>query len=95
MYYIVLQVPCSLVIACCKRADFLALLCVLFSFVFVTFRYGVLGLVWYLIESIIDLCLFLYFLITNIKFTDLLFVVEVYFTNGSLLDFGQIMVMIY
>ena len=82
-------------IACCERADFLTLLCVLFSFVFVTFRYGVLGLVWYLIESIIDLCLFLYFLITNIKFTDLLFVVEVYFTNSSLLDFGQIMVMIY
>ena len=45
--------PYSLVVTCLERADLLALLCVLFSqCVFVTFPYGVLGLVWYLIVSI-------------------------------------------
>ena len=39
----------------------LALLCVMFSCVFVTFSYGVLGQVWYLIVSIPDFCLLLYF----------------------------------
>ena len=45
-----------------ERADQLALLCVMFSCVFVTFPYGVPGQVWYLIISIPDLCLF-YFLL--------------------------------
>ena len=45
----VLSVPCSLVVTCWERADLLALLYVMFSCVFVTFPYGVLGQVWYLI----------------------------------------------
>ena len=46
---LVLSVPSSLVITCCwERADILALLCVMFPCVFVTFPYGVL---------IPDLCL--------------------------------------
>ena len=57
----VLSVPCSLVITCWDRADLLALLCVMFSCVFVTFPYGVLGQLWYLIVFIPDLCLLLYF----------------------------------
>ena len=36
-------------------------MCVIFSRVFVTFPYGVPGQVWYLIVSIPDLCLLLYF----------------------------------
>ena len=63
--YAVLSVPCSLVITCWKRADPLALLCVVFSCVcvfFVTFPYGFLGHVSYLIVSIPVLCLPLYFL---------------------------------
>ena len=44
-----------------KRADVLALLCVMFSCVFVTFPYGNLGQVWYLIVSIPDLCLIPYY----------------------------------
>ena len=36
-------------------------MCVIFSCVFVTFPYGVPGQVWYLIVSIPDLCLLLYF----------------------------------
>ena len=59
--YTVLSVPCRLVITCCERADLLALLCVMFSCVFVTLPYGVPGQVWYLILSIPDLCLFSYF----------------------------------
>ena len=39
-----------------KRAGLLALLCVMFSSVFVAFSCGVLGRVWYLIVSIHDLC---------------------------------------
>ena len=42
------------------RAD-LALLCVMFTSVFVTFPYGVLGQVWYLIIWIPDCCLLPYF----------------------------------
>ena len=42
-------------------SNFLALLCVMFSCVFVTFPYDVLGQVWYLIVLIPDLCLLPYF----------------------------------
>ena len=61
LYYIVLTVPCSLVITCWERPDLLALLCVMLSCVFVTNPYGVSGQVWYLIVSIPHLSLLLYF----------------------------------
>ena len=44
-----------------ERTDLLALLCVMFSCVFVTFPYGGLGQEWYLIVLIPDLCLLPYF----------------------------------
>ena len=50
-----MSVSCSLVITCLERADFLALLYVKLSCVFVTSPYGVLGQVWYLILSISDI----------------------------------------
>ena len=56
-YHIVLSVPCSLVMASLDKADLLALLCVKFSCAFVTFSYGFLGLIWYLVVLIPDLCL--------------------------------------
>ena len=43
LYHDVLSVSCSLVITSCERADLLALLCVMFSCVFVTFPYSVSG----------------------------------------------------
>ena len=61
--YAVLSVPSITsgpVITCKERADLLALLCVMFSCVFVTFPYGVSGQVWYLTVSISDRCLPLY-----------------------------------
>ena len=61
LYYAVLYVLCSLMITCWERADLLALLCVVFSCVFVTFHDGVPGQLWYSILSIPDLCLPLYF----------------------------------
>ena len=57
----VLSVPCRPVIASWERTDFFALLFAMFPCVFVTFPYGDLGQVCYLIESIHYLCLFLYF----------------------------------
>ena len=57
--YAILSVPCSLVINCLERADLLAILCVMFSCV-VTFPYGVPGQVWYLIVTILDICLLIY-----------------------------------
>ena len=57
----VLSVPCSFVVTCLVRADLLALLYVMVSCVFVTFLYGVLGQVWHLIVSILDLCILPYF----------------------------------
>ena len=56
-----LSVHCSPVVTCWERADHLALLCVIFYCVFVTFLCGVLGRVWYLIVSISDLCPLTYF----------------------------------
>ena len=44
----VLSVQCSLVVTCWVTAGLLALLYVMFSYVFVTSPYGVLGKVWYL-----------------------------------------------
>ena len=56
----VLSVSCSLVVTCWERADLLALLRVMLSFIFVTFPYIVLGQVWPLIVSIHDFCLLPY-----------------------------------
>ena len=61
VFHDVLSVPCSLVVTCWKRVNLLALLYVMFSCVFVSFRNGVLGQVWYLIASIPDLSLLPYF----------------------------------
>ena len=61
-YHTVLSVPCSHVVTCWERADLLALLYVMFSCVFVTFPYGVLGQVWCLIVWIPVLCLLSYFM---------------------------------
>ena len=49
-----MSVSCSLVVTCCERADFLTLLYVMVSHAFVTFPYGALAQVRYLIP---DLCL--------------------------------------
>ena len=62
----VLAVHYSLVVTCWERANLLALLCVMFSCVFVTFPCGVLGQVWYLIVLIPDFCLLPYFHIGQI-----------------------------
>ena len=59
--YTILSVPCSFAVTCWERAELLALLCVKFSCAFVTFPYGVLGQVWYLMVLIPDLCLLPYF----------------------------------
>ena len=56
-----MSVSCSLVVIFWGRADLLAFLYVMFSCVYVTFPYGVLGQVWNLIVSITDLCLLPYF----------------------------------
>ena len=53
----VLSLLCSCVVMCWERALFY----VLFSCVFVTFQYDVLGQVWYLIVSIPDLRLLPYY----------------------------------
>ena len=52
-----LSVLCNRVVSCWERAYLLALLHVMFNCVFVTFPFGVLGQVWYLIASISDICL--------------------------------------
>ena len=55
--HVFLSVLCGLVVTCLERADLLALLCVMFYCVFVTFPCGVMGQVWCFIVSISDLCL--------------------------------------
>ena len=61
----VLSDPCGLEVTCWERDDFLALLCVMFSCVFVTFPCGALGRVWYLIVSTPDICIPIYFYTHN------------------------------
>ena len=58
---------CSLVVTCWERVDFLALMYVMLSFVFVTFPYGILGQVGYLIVSIPYLWLLPYFVFCQIS----------------------------
>ena len=48
------------VVTCWERADLLALVCGVYC-EFVTFPFGFLGQVWYLIVSIPDLCTLTYF----------------------------------
>ena len=51
------SVHCYLVVTCWERADLLALVCGVYCD-FVTFPFGILGQVWYLIVSIPDPCFF-------------------------------------
>ena len=57
----VMSASCSFVVACWESADLLAVLCMMFPCAFVTFTFGVLGHMWYLIVWIPDLCLLSYF----------------------------------
>ena len=59
--YIVMSVLSCVVVNCREKADLFTLLCVKFSCVLVTFPYVVSGQIWYLIVSIPELCLLLYF----------------------------------
>ena len=56
------SVHCCLVVTCRESADLLAFVCDVYC-VFVTFPFGILGLVWYLVVSIPDPCCLSYFYI--------------------------------
>ena len=55
MFHVCLRYTVQPLITCLERAHLLAVLCVMFHCVFVTFPYGVSGTAWYLIVSIADL----------------------------------------
>ena len=59
--YTFLSVSCGPVVTCLEIYDLLALLCVMFTCVFITFPNGVLGQVWCFIVSIPDIGLLPYF----------------------------------
>ena len=52
---------CIFVVTCWERVNLLALLYVMFSYVFVTFQCDVLAQMWHFIVSIPDRCLLTYF----------------------------------
>ena len=54
------SVHCCPVVTCWERADLLALVCDVYCYFF-TFPCGILGQVWHLIVSILDLCHLSYF----------------------------------
>ena len=56
-----LSVHCRLVVTCWERINLLVLFFVMFSCVFVTFPCGVLVQLWFLVVSISDNCLIIYF----------------------------------
>ena len=60
VYHAFASAHCCLVVTCWERADLLALVCGV-KLVVVTFPFGILGQVWYLIVSIPDLCPLSYF----------------------------------
>ena len=64
-FFFAFAILSSLVVTCWQRADLLALLCMVFSCVFVTFLHGDLGQVCYLIVPIPDLCILHYFDVTE------------------------------
>ena len=77
--HIVLSVSCSLVVTCLERVDFLALLYVMFLCVFVTFPYGTLAQVWYLVVLIPDLCLLPYYnLVVEMKYICIDFIFRIF-----------------
>ena len=68
-----------LVVTCCERADFLALVCgVLLCVCY--FPIGILGQVWYLIVSIPDLCTLTYFYVFTL-FSIAINQLSLYFKN--------------
>ena len=75
-----LSVHCSIAVTCWDRVNLLALLYVMFSYVFVTFPYGFLGQVWYLIVSTFDLCLLTCFGLTCWEMVNLLALLFVMFS---------------
>ena len=77
----VVSVHSSFVVTCWERANLLAHLYVMFYFVFVTFPCGVLGQVWFLIVSILDLCLLPYFANAIIKMTLVVSKTELFFSE--------------
>ena len=58
--YAFASVYCCPVVTCSERAGFLATF-VMLNHIFVTFPYGILGQVWYLMVSIPDICQLSYF----------------------------------
>ena len=58
------SVHCCPVVTCWERADLLALVGDVYC-IFVTFPCGILGQVWYLIESFADLCRLSYFIVCS------------------------------
>ena len=56
-----LVLPCNTLVTCWEMADLFSFLYVMFSYVFVTFLYDFVGQAWYLIVSIPDVCLLLFF----------------------------------
>ena len=60
------SVHCCFVVNCWERADLLALVGDVYC-ICVTFPYGILGQVWYLIASFPDLCHLSYFVVLSIN----------------------------
>ena len=79
------SVHCCLVVTCWERADLLALVCYVYCD-FITFPFGVLGQVWYLIVLIPDLCCLSYFLdifsLYNFYMNDSFFIFSPFKANG-------------
>ena len=80
--HVLLSVHCSLVVICWVRAGLLLLLRVMFSSVFVTFPFGVLGQVWYLILTVPDICLLSYLVSITVFFLCNVKIITFYVRNG-------------
>ena len=65
VFLMLLRLFIAALVTCWERADLLALVGDIYC-IFVTFRCGILGQVWYLIVLFPDLCLLYYFIYENI-----------------------------
>ena len=70
------------VVTCWERADLLALVCGVYC-EFVTFPFGILGQVWYLIVSIPDLCILTYFDVQSLESISDKLAIHTHFQHSS------------
>ena len=86
------SVHCCPVVTCCERAGLLAIVGDVY-YIFVSFPFGILGQMWYLIISFTELCLFLIYVLLRpyLCFISFLYLDLYVFGDDALISYGSFM----